>query len=108
MIDLRGLLAPVLASLRLDNRRTSEAVSTWDEAVQVDLRQKWVKNFWLLEQLHGLVFQRAMMPKDALNDRARAIALIDVALEICMMGGFQIITGGWSCQLLFARSALVF
>ena len=50
-----------------------------------------------------------MMSEDALNDRARAIALMDAALEICMMGvwiGFQIITGGWSCQLLIARSAL--
>jgi hypothetical protein len=52
---LKGLLAPVIASLRLDTR----AVKTWDEAVAADLRQKWVKNFWLLEQLHGLGFQRA-------------------------------------------------
>jgi hypothetical protein len=39
------------------------------------------------------------MPEDALNDRARAIALMDAALEICMMGvwiGFQLITEGWS------------
>jgi hypothetical protein len=63
----------------------------------------------LLEQLRGLGFQRAMMPEVALNNRARAIALMDAALEICMMGvwiGFQIITGGWSCQLHIARSAL--
>ena len=81
-------------------------MNTWDEAVPVDLRQKWVKNFWLLEQLRGFDFQRAMMPEDALNDRARAIALMDAALKICMMGvwiGLQIITGGWSCQLLIAR-----
>ena len=109
MFDLRGLLAPVLASLRLNTRRTSKAVSTWDKEVTADLRQKWVKNFWILEQLRGLGFQRAMMPEVAVNNRARAIALMDAALEICMMGvwiGFQIITGGWSCQLHIARSAL--
>ena len=53
VFDLRGLLAPLIASLRLDTRRTSKAVNTWDEAVPADLRQNWVKNFWLLEQLRG-------------------------------------------------------
>ena len=75
-------------------------------AVPADLRQKWIKNFLMLEQLRGLGFQRAMMPEDALNYRARAIALMDAALDICMMGvwiGFQIILGGWSCQLLIAQ-----
>ena len=63
----------------------------------------------MLEQLRSLGFQRSKMPEDALNDRARAIALKDAALEICMMGvwiGFQIIGGGWSCELLIARSEL--
>jgi hypothetical protein len=46
VFDLMGLLSPVLANLRLDTRRTSKAVNTWDEAVPADLRQKWVKNFW--------------------------------------------------------------
>ena len=49
------------------------------------------------------------MPEDALNERARAIALVDAALEILMMGVwicFQLVGGGWSCQLLIARSAL--
>ena len=45
VINLRDLIPPVLASLRLDTRRTSNAVSTWDEAVLADLRQKWVSNF---------------------------------------------------------------
>jgi hypothetical protein len=70
VFDLRGLLAPVLASLRMDDKRTSKAVNTWDEAVPADLRQKWVKNFWLLEHLRGLGFQRPVMPEDTLNDRA--------------------------------------
>jgi hypothetical protein len=50
VFDLWGLLAPVLASRRMDTRRTSKAVNTWDEAVPADLRQQWVKNFWSLEQ----------------------------------------------------------
>jgi hypothetical protein len=44
VFNLRGLLAPVLASLRLNTRRTSKAVNTWDEAMPADLRHKWVSN----------------------------------------------------------------
>ena len=55
-----------MASLRLDNTR--KAVKTWDEAVPAALRQKWIKNFWMLEKLRGLGFQRAMMPEDALTE----------------------------------------
>ena len=44
VFDKWGLLAPVLASLRLNTRRTSKAVNTWDEAMPADLRHKWVSN----------------------------------------------------------------
>ena len=57
VFDLMGLLAPVMASLRLDTRNTLKAWKTWDEAVPAALRQKWIKNFWMLEQLRGLGFQ---------------------------------------------------
>ena len=39
MFDLRGLLAPILASLRLDTKRTAKAVGTWDEAMPFDLTE---------------------------------------------------------------------
>ena len=49
------------------------------------------------------------MPEDAANTRARAIVLVDAALEMLMMTvyiGFELLGGGWSCQLLISRPAL--
>ena len=42
-------LSHVLASLRLDTKKTAKVVGTWDEAVPTDLGEKLVKNvlFWI-------------------------------------------------------------
>ena len=49
------------------------------------------------------------MPEDAASNEARAIVLVDAAMEMIILGvwvGFQLLGGGWSCQLLVARAAL--
>ena len=49
------------------------------------------------------------MPETALNTRARAITTVDAAMEMIMMGVyicFELIGGGWSCQLLISRAML--
>ena len=109
IFDIRGLLAPIIGGLRLDIRKTAKLISGWDSEMPADWRQKWVKNFWALEQLRGLGFNRAMMPKEAARNEARAIVLVDAALEMIITGvwiGFPLLGGDWSCQLLIARAAL--
>ena len=64
------------------------------------------KNFWALEQPRGLGFTRAMMPEGAASTGARAIVLVDAAMEMIMLGvwiGFPLRGGGWSCQHLIGR-----
>ena len=69
------------------------------------MRNKWMKKFWILEELRGLSLNRAMMPEDEANSRARMIVLVDAALEELMMTlyiGFERIGVGWSCQILIS------
>ena len=109
VFDIMGFLAPIIGGLRLDIRKTAKVVTGWDGEMPAEWRTKWVKNFWILEQLRGMGFNRAIMPKDAANTRARAIVLVDAALEVVMLGvwiGFALLGGGWSCQLLIGRSGL--
>ena len=82
IFDIRGLLAPIIGSLRLDSRITCRLVSAWDDPMPDYMRSKWIKSFWTLEQLRGLGFKRAMMPETALNTRARAITTVDAAMEM--------------------------
>ena len=49
------------------------------------------------------------MPETAISKEARAIVLVDAAMEMIIVGvwiGFPLLGGGWSCQLLIARAAL--
>ena len=74
-----------------------------------DLRQRWVRNFWLLEQLKGLKFTRAVMPPNAINTKMRLLTGVDAAQSVLIMGcwgGFQLRDGSWSNQLLIGRSLL--
>ena len=85
------------------------ATLDWDDAVASDIRNKWVKNFLMMEQLRGLKFSRARMPSTALNTKMRLITLVDGAKELVMVGsycGFRVEGGGWSNQHLMGRSAM--
>ena len=98
-------VAPVLGSMRLDTRKTFKLLLGWDNPMPEVIRNKWIWNFRMLEELRGLGFRRAMMAEDAVNSRARAIVKVDAALGILMMSvyiGFERLGGGKSCQLLIS------
>lgn len=74
-----------------------------------DLRQKWVTNFWLVEQLRGMKFNRAVMPIDAVNCDMRLLTSIDAAKHSHIMGcwgGFKLQNVIWSNQLVLGRCLL--
>ena len=109
--DLTGKLAPLLAGMKVNLRETFLSVGpgNWDEPMPPDLRQKWVKNFWLIEQLRGLKYERAVMPSDAVNTKMRLLSGVDAAQSVLMMGcwgGFELKDGSWSNQLILGRSLL--
>ena len=98
--DILGKLAPVMTGLKLDLRETVLRTEGWDDEMPLDLREKWVKNFWLLERLRGLKYERAVMPPGALDTKLRLLTGVDAAKEGLMMGcwgGFRIGENTWSC-----------
>ena len=107
--DLLGKLAPIMPIFKLDLRDTFQRTVDWDSAMPADLRQKWVKNFLLMEQLRGLKFTRAVMPADATDTRMRVLTGVDAAKEVLLMGcwaGFRLKKGGWSNQHILGRCLL--
>ena len=109
LYDSMGKLEPVKAMLKVNEREVVLATLDWDDPVASDIRNKWVKNFLMMEQLRGLRFTRARMPSTALNTNMRLITLVDGAKELVMVGtycGFRVEGGGWSNQHLMGRSAL--
>ena len=109
LYDPLGKLEPIKAMLKVHEREAVLATSDWDDHVNATIRNKWVKNFLMIEQLRGLKFTRARMPANALNTRMRIITLVDGARDLVMIScwcGFRIEGGGWSNQHLIGRSAL--
>ena len=90
VFDVLGKFAPILIGLKLDLREVVLNTETWDEAMSPDLRNKWLSNFWKLELLKGINFQRAVMPENAINTDMRLITCVDAALETMMTGCWEV------------------
>ena len=109
IFDILGKFGPILIGAKVDLRKTFKNTEGWDTAMPADLRQSWIKQFWVWEQLRGLQFSRAVMPEDAANSKMRLITAVDMAEESIVVGvwaGFPRQDGGYSCQHLISRTVL--
>ena len=109
IFDLPGKFAPILASFKLNLREAVKLTKGWDDAVPEELRSSWVKNFWRLETLRGIKFQRARMPENAVSTEMDMIVAVDAAEQMKVIGAwgrFRLDSGDFSCQLLIGRSLL--
>jgi hypothetical protein len=79
LFDITGKFAPIAAGLKLDLRAATKLTKLRTDSVPEELRSKWVHNFWKLESLRGLKFQRARMPQNAVNTRMNLIVACDMA-----------------------------
>ena len=107
--DILGHLSPLMNGFKLDLREVFKNTESWDDAIPADLRQKWVKNFLLFEQLRGMKFSRAIMPAGAVDTRLRLLTGVDAAQLGLMMGcwgGFKLTDGSWSNELILGRAIL--
>ena len=110
LFDVLGKLTPINARLSLDLRRVMKETDSWEDIVSPSLRERWVENLFLLEQLRGIKFCRARMPKDAVSAEMELIIAGDTAKEfvkICgVWGRFKLRNGSYSNQHLIGRSLL--
>ena len=109
IFDILGKLGVILISSSLLLRETVKATKGWDDAMMDCLRNKWLDQFMLWEQLRGIQFNRAIMPMDAVDCKMRLIVGGDAAKPAMIMGGwggFKKADGSWSCQLMLGRALL--
>ena len=109
IFDIVGSLAVILIRSSVLLRGTIKATVGWDDAMPLDLRNKWLAEFMLWEKLRGIQFSRAIMPSDATDSKMRVIIAADSAnpaMVIGAWGGFRKSDGTWSCQLILGRALL--
>ena len=95
--------------MKLDVSKAMKQTSSWDEEVPTSLHDVWLDNFWKIQRLKGLQFQRPRIPKDALNTDLHLVCCVDAADELKIVGvwaKFKRRTGNFSSQLIIGRSLL--
>ena len=108
VFDILGKYTPVLAKMKVDLRNVVKATEGWDDFVSIEIRSVWKDNFWMIEKLKGLKFNRAVMPSSAIDTKLRIITCVDAATLLITgtWGGFKLKEGVYSNQLLIGISVL--
>ncbi len=74
------------------------------------MRSCWDSNLSTMQELRNVFFRRAVVPENAANLDLETIDLADaskVLMCIAIYARFKLNNGGYSCQLIFARSKMV-
>ena len=109
VFDFVGKWVPVTASMKLHIRQAVIETEDWDGVLSAELRNQWITNFWRIQKLKGLQYNRAIIPTDAVNTNMELVAVGDAAndLKICgVWGRFLRQNGEYSSQLIIGRSLL--
>ena len=94
IFDILGKLAPILIKSSELLRLTIKNTSDWDTAMSPELRNQWLKEFLLWEQLRGINLNRAIMPYNAVDSKLRVIVSVDAANPAMIIGAW----GGFKCS----------
>ena len=107
--DNVGKLAPMTLRLKYDLRKLIANDSGWDTPIPTHLRERWIQNFEMIEDLREILYVRCPIPSDALRHTVRIWLLCDGAdggMIISAYSGHERQDGSWSCHQLFSKGLL--
>ena len=108
IFDPMGLAVPITCGFKVDLKRLNSIA--WEHLVSEEEKDVWDKNFSVIQDLRNIVFRRTIVPEDALNLDIETIDVADASTSLmcaAIYARFKLRSGGYSCQLVFARSKLV-
>ena len=107
--DPVGKNAPLQMKLKYDIRKILKIDASWDKPIPGYLRETWIQNFKIIEEVRDFEFVRCPIPKGAVNIKKMRIWLLTDAAEGIIMpayAGYEMPDGSWSCSHIFAKNAL--
>lgn len=110
VFDPLGLATPVMAGLKLDLHQLCALQLDWDDPVPAELLDKWAGNMAKIQQLRDLSFRRSVVPEHAAADALELLVATDASQHIGVVAVYARVpqqSGGFSCQLLVAKSKLL-
>ena len=110
VFDVSGLVAPLVATFKLDIRDLIIAGLGWDDEIPDNFREAWVKDFQMMESIGDLVYKRAVVPPNAVSTSIELIGTGDASERMVCAGcyiRFQLSDSSHSCQLILGKTKIV-
>ena len=110
VFDLVGRFTPITAGIKLDLNELCLRGLDWDDVIPDDLVNQWKNNFDMISKLNNIKFRRVIVPEDAVNLDMETIEMSDASPNLAcsaVYARFRRKNGGYSNQLLFARSKII-
>ena len=108
--DPLGLLTPITCKFKLDLHSLCELKADWDQLLPEEYLLEWVKNLDTIQHLREIPFRRAVIPEDAASTNIQLLVSCDASQFLALAAvhaRVKLRSGGYSSQLLNARSKLV-
>jgi hypothetical protein len=108
--DPLGKVTPLIAGFKIDISELCTRQLDWDDKIPDNLRQVWIDNIEMIQEIRNVRYKRAVVPEDAVDLNMETIDTADasqVMICIAIYARFKLKSGDYSCQLLFSRSKTV-
>ena len=110
IFDPSGLVAPITGGMKTDISIFHQKKLVWDDPIPNELKNEWSRHFDVMKELRDLKFQRSVVPADAVSLNVDTINSADAGENLICASvhvRYQLRSGGFACQLIFARSKVV-
>ncbi len=110
VFDLCGKVAPLTAGFKIDMSELHRRKLNWEDPIPAELRNVWIANFDLIQEIGKIEFRRAVIPLDAVSLEAETIDVADASDQLICAAvyvRYRLKSGGHSCQLIFARTKII-
>ena len=110
IFDPAGRVAPLMCGFKSDISELHARKLDWGDVLPDNLRQVWVSNIEMIQEIRDIRYQRAVIPQDAVDLNCETIDTADASQTMICVAiyiRFRLKSGGHSCQLLFARTKTV-
>ena len=108
--DPLGLLTPITCKFKLDLHGLCELKADWDDLLPESYLLEWVQNLDTIQKLKEIKFRRSVIPPDAASTDIEILVSSDASQHLalaCVHARVKLKSGGYSAQLMSARSKLV-
>ena len=110
VFDLLGRVTPITACFKLDLHELVIRNLDWDDVIPEELREIWINNFDMMQEINQLKYRKTIVPSDAISLELNTLDFADASQSlvcVAIYARFKCRSGTHSSQLVLSRSRIV-